>query len=195
MVPRPINVWAMLIMSTRRLTKYALNVVYATGIIRPKPVPCRMLKAKSNCSTDVTKMVITLPKKYNDAPPTPTLRIENLRNNVLVTSPAKLNALKKLQVIRAMALVSSPKLVRKSPNIRPNDGMLPNAQIYKPKSTRNGTKKREKNKRKLGSIVHCLLTIYHTDRHKTSCGTQFECVFLCRQQTEIANAIKKPSQI
>lgn len=130
MVPRPINACAMLIISTLRVTKYALNVVYATGIIIPKPAPCKILNANSNCSTDVTNMVIRLPKKYIDAPPTPTLRIENFRNNMLVSRPAKLNALKKLQVINAMALVSSPKPAKKSPNIKPNDGMLPKAQIY-----------------------------------------------------------------
>lgn len=130
MVPRPINACAMLIISTLRVTKYALNVEYETGIIKPKPAPCKILNANSNCSTDVTKMAIRLPKKYMEAPPTPTLRIENFRNNVLVTKPAKLNALKKLQVINAMALVSSPKLAKKSPYIKPNDGMLPNAQVY-----------------------------------------------------------------
>lgn len=56
--------------------------------------------------------------------------MENFLNNVFVKRPAKLNALKNELVINVTALVSSPKLVKKSLNIKPNDGILLNAQIY-----------------------------------------------------------------
>lgn len=88
-----------------------------------------MLNAIISCSTDVTKMVIKLPKKYMEPPKTPTVRIENFLNNVFVKRPAKLSAQKKQLVIMVTALVSSPKLVRKSLNISPNDGILLKAQI------------------------------------------------------------------
>lgn len=83
-----------------------------------------MLNEIINCSTEVTKIVIKLPTKYMDPPNTPTLRIENFLNKVFVNSPAKLSAQKKQPVIMVTALVSSPRLVRKSLNIKPNDGML-----------------------------------------------------------------------
>jgi hypothetical protein len=41
--------------------------------------------------------------------------------------PAKLKAQKKVLVIKAIALVSSPKFVKKSPNTKPKDGIDPNA--------------------------------------------------------------------
>lgn len=88
-----------------------------------------MLNAIINCSTDVTKMIMRLPKKYIEPPKTPTVRIENFLNNVFVKRPAKLSAQKKQLVIIVTALVSSPKLVRKSLNINPNDGILLKAQI------------------------------------------------------------------
>lgn len=74
-------------------------------------------------------MVITEPKKYIEPPKTPTLRIENFLNRVFVKSPAKLSAQKKLLVTIVTALVSSPRLVRKSLNSNPNDGIQPNANV------------------------------------------------------------------
>lgn len=44
--------------------------------------------------------------------------------------PAKLNALKNDEVISARADVSSPKSVKKSPNISPNEGITPKATTY-----------------------------------------------------------------
>lgn len=44
--------------------------------------------------------------------------------------PAKLRALKKQLVINEIALVSSPKLLRKSPNIKPSDGIDPTATAF-----------------------------------------------------------------
>lgn len=88
-----------------------------------------MLNVIINCSTDVTKIVMKLPKKYIAPPKTPTLRIENFLNRVFVNSPAKLSAQKKVLVTIVTALVSSPRLVRKSLNNNPNDGMLPNANV------------------------------------------------------------------
>lgn len=74
-------------------------------------------------------MVMMLPKKYKHPPAIPIVRMENFLNNVLVKRPAKLSALKKLLVIKAMALVSSPMLIKKSPKSNPNDGILDSAQI------------------------------------------------------------------
>lgn len=74
---------------------------------------------------DLTKMVIKLPTTYEAAPISPTVRQEVFFIRVLVKSPAKLSALKKQLVINAIALVSSPRFVKKSPNINPNDGSEP----------------------------------------------------------------------
>lgn len=92
-------------------------------------LPWKMLNVIINCSTLVTNTVIKLPKKYIEPPKTPTLRIENFLNSVFVNSPAKLSAQKKQLVIIVTALVSSPRLVKKSLNNNPKDGMLPNANV------------------------------------------------------------------
>lgn len=88
-----------------------------------------MLNVIINCSTDVTNMVMKLPKKYIEPPKTPTLRIENFLNRVFVNRPAKLSAQKNEDVIIVTALVSSPRLVRKSLNNSPKEGILPNANV------------------------------------------------------------------
>ena len=88
-----------------------------------------MLNVIISCSTFVTNTVNKLPKKYNDQPKTPTLRMENFLNKVFVNSPAKLRAQKKQLVIIVTALVSSPRLFRKSLNNSPKDGMLPKPNV------------------------------------------------------------------
>lgn len=93
-------------------------------------IPCRKLNETMSCSTELTKIVIRLPKKYIVPPISPTVRMENLLNNVFVKRPAKLNALKNELVINVIALVSLPRLVKKSLNINPNDGILLKAQIF-----------------------------------------------------------------
>lgn len=78
---------------------------------------------------DRTKIVKKLPITYENAPSSPTVRQEYFFINVFVNSPAKLNALKKQLVISAIAPVSSPSAVKKSPNINPNDGSDPNETV------------------------------------------------------------------
>lgn len=74
-------------------------------------------------------MVRKLPKKYKIPPKIPTVRMENFLNNVFVNRPAKLKAQKKQLVMIVTALVSSPKLIKKSLNIKPNEGILLKAHI------------------------------------------------------------------
>lgn len=93
-------------------------------------LPCKKLNDTISCSTELTKIVIMLPQKYIDPPSRPTVRMENFLKSVFVKRPAKLKALKNELVMSATALVSSPRLVKKSLNINPKEGMLLNAQIY-----------------------------------------------------------------
>lgn len=94
-------------------------------------LPCIKLNVTISCSTELTNIVNKLPKKYIVPPSKPTVRIEHFLNKVFVKRPAKLSALKNELVISATALVSAPKLVKKSLNINPNDGILLNAQILR----------------------------------------------------------------
>lgn len=79
-----------------------------------------MLNVIISCSTEVTNTVIKLPAKYIAPPKIPMVRIENFLNRVFVNNPAKLIAQKKQLVIIVTALVSSPRLIRKSLNINPD---------------------------------------------------------------------------
>lgn len=72
-------------------------------------------------------MVRKLPITYIPAPNKPTFRIWNFLNKLCVNNPVKLIEQKKKPVIIATALVSCPKLKRKSLNNNPNEGMPPKA--------------------------------------------------------------------
>lgn len=91
-------------------------------------LPCKTLYEIIICSTDVAKIVMELPKKYNTPPNTPTDRIENFLNSELENKPAKLTALKKQPLITVTADVPPPQLVINSLKIKPNDDRLPNIQ-------------------------------------------------------------------
>lgn len=89
------------------------------------PIPSNKPNEIINISTDVAKMVMKLPKKYNTPPSTPTDRMENFLANELTNSPAKLNAQKHTLIIIVMELVAPPRLVMKSLNINPKDANEP----------------------------------------------------------------------
>lgn len=88
-------------------------------------LPWNILNDTSSSLVDRTKIVIKLPITYKAAPINPTVRQDVFFIKVFVNNPAKLNALKKQLVINAIALVSSPRSVRKSPYISPNEGNEP----------------------------------------------------------------------
>lgn len=62
------------------------------------------------------------PTKYKVPPNKPTVRKPKRLNNEPENNPAKLKAQKNALVIKPMALVSAPILLRKSPNTKPNEG-------------------------------------------------------------------------